>query len=419
MKRMAPILLMVMAAAVPARAGDGGGLSGILGGVGDPPSHDDKVSTPGAGKPGRAAPDKPGPSSTGARPDKKLRENIRRLEQKIAALEKATPASLKPVENVAEAARRVRNLQAKLDAARKNLVTLDREETARLAKRKQEFDKKWAQYAEPIEAGKPPAGMNALEWARLCDDYFWEKADMQADFAAAHERLQRKMDRRMAALGKALREAKQHAESIRKRWKDFSPGQRKFMARMMAWKLHQAQLLAAKQAMKDLKKLLADLDGSDKMRGDAVETEAVEGTGYLLADRLREGVLREMQLSDATRFPSEADLDKGLSHNDWQTILEQPTRQEAKVKWIAEQLRLANEELRHAEARVKAEDAALLRRMRAEGESPAAVRRKAEELDASRKRRIRRRQDEAREDVDQYRAYLAKETAALEKMRKP
>ncbi len=32
---------------------------------------------------------------------------------------------------------------------------------------------------------------------------------------------------------------------------------------------------------------------------------------------------------------------------------------------------------------------------------------------------IRRRQDEARDDVDQYRAYLAKETAALEKMRKP
>ncbi len=126
-----------------------------------------------------------------------------------------------------------------------------------------------------------------------------------------------------------------------------------------------------------------------------------------------------MQLSGAACFPSEADLDKGLPHNDWQAILAQPTRQEAKVKWIAEQLRLANQELRHAEARVKAKDAALLRRMRAEGVSPAMVRRKAKELEASRKQRIRRRQDEARDDVDQYRAYLAKETAALEKMRKP
>ncbi|MCK4624735.1 MAG: hypothetical protein KAV00_05445 [Phycisphaerae bacterium] len=57
--------------------------------------------------------------------------------------------------------------------------------------------------------------------------------------------------------------------------------------------------------------------------------------------------------------------------------------------------------------------------MRAEGESPIAVRRKAKELEASRKRRIRRRKDEARSDVNQYRAYLAKETAVLEKMRKP
>ena len=107
MKRMAPILLMVFAAAVAARAEDGGGMSGVLGGVGDPPSHDDKVSTPGAGKPGRAAQDKPGPASTGVRPDKKLRDDIRRLEQRIADMEKATPASLKPVESVAEAEKRV------------------------------------------------------------------------------------------------------------------------------------------------------------------------------------------------------------------------------------------------------------------------------------------------------------------------
>ena len=419
MKHVAIMLSMFLAAATTARAGDNGGLSGILGGVGDSPSHDDNTSNAGTGKAGRAAPHKSEPAPTGVRPGEKLREEIRRIERKVAAAEKAAPADIKPVESLAGAEKRVRDMQARLDAARENLVTLDHEETVRLAKRKQEFDKKWAKYAEAIEAGKPPAGMNAMEWARLCDDYFWEKADMQADFASAHERLKRKMARRTDALARALREAKKHAQSMRKRWKDFSPGQRKFMARMMAWKLHQAQILTAKQSLMDLKKLLADLEGSDKMRGDAVEEEAVEGSGFLLADRLRQLVLREMQLSGARRFPSEADLDKGLPHNDWQTILAQPTRQEAKVKWIAEQLRLANEELRHAEARVKAKDSAVLRRMRAEGESPAAVRRKAKELEVSRKQRIRRRQDEARDDVVQYRAYLAKETAALEKMPKP
>jgi len=419
MKRMTLIVVMVLAVAAPLRAKEGGGLTGRLGGVGDPPSHDDNTSTPGTGKPRRAAPSKPKPSPAGVRSGKKLREEIRRLEQKIAAMEKATPADMKPVESMAEAEKRVRDLQANLDAARENLATLDRKETARLAKRKQEFDKKWAKYAEAIEAGKPPDGMNALQWARLCDDYFWEKADMQADFAAAHERLKRKMAHRTAALDKALQEAKKHAESVRKQWKNFSPRQRKFMARMMAWKLHQARILAAKEALRDLKKLLADLEGSDKMRGDAVEEEAVESSGFWLPDKLRHLVLREMQLADATKFPSEADLDKGLPHNDWQTILKQPTRQEAKVKFIVEQLRLANEELRHAEARVKAEDAALLRCMRDEGQSPADVLRKAKELDASRKRRIRKRQDEARKDVDHCRAQLARETAVLEKMRKP
>jgi len=57
--------------------------------------------------------------------------------------------------------------------------------------------------------------------------------------------------------------------------------------------------------------------------------------------------------------------------------------------------------------------------MRAEGETPKAVRRIAKDLDASRKRRIRQREDDARGDADQYRAQLAKETAALDKMRTP
>ena len=418
MKRMALMVFMILAAAGLSRA-EGGGLSGTLGGLGAPPSHDDNASTHGAGKPGRAGPEKPRLAPAGVRPDKKLREEVRRLEQKIATMEKATPASVEPVASVAEAERQVRDLQAKLDAARENLATGDREETARLARRKQEFDRKWAARAEAIEGGKPPAGTDALEWARLCDDYFWEKADMQADFAAAHDRLARQMARRTAALAKALTEAKQHAESVRKRWEDFSPGQRKFMARMMAWKLHQARILADKQALAELKKLLADLAGSDKMRGDAIEAEAVESSGYLLPDKLRTLVLREMQLSDATRFPSDADLDNGLPHNDWQAILAQPARQEAKVKWIAEQLRLANEELRHAEERVKAADDARLRRMRAEGESPDAVQRTAKDLDATRDRRVRLRKDEARKDVEQYRAQLTRETAALEKMRAP
>ena len=400
-----------------AAAAAGGGLAGALGEVGDPPSHDDDTAPAGTGKPGRAAPRKPGPSPTGVRPDEKLRDQVRRLEAKIAAGEKATAANLKPVDSMAEAEKRVRQLQQMLDDARKDLATLDREETARLAKRKRDFDKKWADHAEAIEAGTPPAGMSPLEWARLCDDYYWDKADMQADFASAHERLKRRLDRRTAALDKALREAREHAENVRKRWKDFSPGQRKFMARMMAWKLHQAELLAARQALADLKKLLADLEGSDKMRGDAIESEAVETTGYLLPDRIRQLVLREMQLSDATRYPSDVDLDAGLPHNDWQAILAQPTRQEAKVKWLAEQLRLANEDLRHAEARVKAADEAVLRRMRADGEPPDAVARKARQLDATRPKRTRARQADARNDLHQYRDQLEKEAAELEKMR--
>jgi len=215
MKLIVFILSAVLAATTPVRAEGKGSMSGVLDDVGNQPSHGDNASTPGAGKSGRAATAKPGPSPTGIRPDKRLREEIRRIERKVAAMAKATPASLKPVKSMAEAERRVRGLQARLDTARENLVTLGREETARLA----------------------------------------------------------------------------------------------------------------------------------------------------------------------------------------------------------------NEEQRHAEARVKAEDAALLRRMRAEGESPgespAALRRKAKELGASRKRRIHRRQDEARRDANQYRAYLAKETAALAKMRKP
>ncbi len=419
MKRGALILLIVLASCAVVRGVDKeNGEGGILGALRGAPDHQDDDTSPGTGKPGRAkseTSDAPVDVPTGGT----LRDEIARLEKQIAEMEKVTPANVEHVDSLAEAEKHISRLQQNLDETRKDLTALDRADTARLAQRKQQFDRKWSDHADTIKAGKVPEDADPMEWARLCDEYFRQKADVEAYFAASGERLKRMMAARTAPLEKALKEASKHAELLRRMQKDFSPGQRKFMARMMGWKLHKAELIAARHKLRNLRKLLADLEGASEARDDPIEQETVEKSGYLLADALRMLVLREMQLSDATRFPSEVDLDGGLPLSDWQRILEQPARQKAKVKWVAEQLRLAHEEYRHAEARVKAGDQAFLNRMRAQGASQDYIRRKQAELRQTRPKRISDRKSAAQGDIALYKKMLKEETAELTGMSKP
>lgn len=415
----AVILATAIFSAGPASApADGPG--GILGAPGEKPDHADRPEHEGAGPPAGAKPP-PGPPAAGAglNPHAGLDERIARLNKRIAEMEKVTRETVRPVDALAEAEERVRRLEKAMDKARGELAAADREEAARLARRKLAFDEKWKQHADAIEKRARPAETPPLQWAELCDEYCWERADLEADFAAVRRRIRRDADRRVTPLTLAVDQARQHVERIRKGRKDVPPEAVRLTDRTAGWRAHKAELLAEKNRLAELGKLQVDLKGSSKSRKDLIETEAVEQSGFMLTDALGRLVLREFALSDATRFPSRADLDGGLSLPEWAKVFDALTRRRARLAYAVEQVRLADKALRGLAEATKADDEAKLRFAREMGFGEDAVRAEAERSDKSRPRRIADRKAELTGRLEYWTAQAAAESAELKRMEKP
>ncbi|HUT59605.1 MAG TPA: hypothetical protein VNA25_17300 [Phycisphaerae bacterium] len=399
-----------------ASSGWAGGLAGRLGEIADPPRPDptDRPEQPGTGDPADAtgaAPKAP------PRPRTDVKDQIAKLKAEIARMRKVTPSDVEPV-GVEEAEKRVRRLREAMEKARADLTGADRQEAARLARLKSDFDKKWAERAEAIEKGKKPEGMSPLEWARLCDDYYWGRASLEAEFAKAKGRLTKKMDRKLAALEKAVRDAEEHLRLIREKRKLMSDGTRRFMDRMAAWKLHKARLAAAERALKDLAAIQKDVEGAKERRGDPIEAEAIESTGYLLADKLRQLVLRELQLADATPFPSDEQLDKGLPLPKWMTLYGHDERRRARYEYAREQLRLANKALHDLKEEMDAEDRAKLEFLKQLGLSEEELTEEAAKLKKTRAKRQMERAEALGKSIEHWRKEVAAEAAEAERMEK-
>ena len=406
------MLVLTGAGALPASAR---GIADRMGEI-TKPDHGEQPEKDGSGdaaarKDGAAAATKVEPAK-----DDQTERRIKELEGKLRKMKGVDIGSVRPIDDLDRAEKHVTKMRAALEKARKDLTIVDLEETKRLAKKKLEFDKKWEKYGEAIRKGEKPEGMSAELWAALCDDYYGDRAELEADFAEAKERLEAGMKRRLALFERSVREAEKHYKLIKKKYKGASEGTRKLMARMMGWRAHQARMLALREALARLRQLRADRQGSGESRKDPIEREAVEQTGFLLADALRRLVLRELVLSDATQEPSRADLDKGLRMPEWMNEKDGLARERAKLKWLAEQLRLAHKGLLRAEQEIAAEDEARLDYLRADGASDAEVRKQQAKLQKTRQKRLGARRQKLNARRNHWKAELGKAQAILDRM---
>lgn len=406
------LLVLLLTTIVPAAA-LGGGLVDSLGKATDPPDDKDRPEGEGQGKP--ATPDAPWkpPEKPAPAPTTDIDGKIAGLRRRIQEMEKVKAEDIEPVDGLGEAQRRVGRLRDAVEKGRQDLAGVDQAETRRLAERVREFEQKWKGQAEAIERGQIPPGLDPMTWAGRCDDYFTEKADLEADAAGAARRLRTEQDRRLAPLAHALEDAEQHVEQMRRAYSGLSDGQKQFFGRMLAWKLHKAHLLAAKQALADLERLRQDRLAQARKAEDPIEAEIIEKTGYLLADALARLVLRELSLADADRVPDR--IDKGIPLPDWMKHREAEARLQAKCEYVAEQLELTQKALRNLQRDLEDEDAAEVARLQRSKAPPAAVREKQRELQESRVHRLNERREELLRQKAHWNKALEEASAELQK----
>lgn len=393
-----------------------GGPTDSLGKPGDPPDPKDRPAWDGRGKPARPGAWQP-PQIPEAGADKTLHAKIDRLRKKIAEMKKVRLADLEPVDGLTEARLRAGRLREALEKARKDLTAVGADETKRLAEVRKTFDEKWKGHAGAVEARKTPEGMDAITWAIMCDDYYSEKADVEADLAGSAHRLKGQTDRKLAPLDQAVKGAEGFVERMTTAYEGLTGDERRFLGRMLAWKEHQAQLLAAREALAELERLQADRRGEKRKATDPIEIQTIEQTGYLLAGRLRMLVLREMSLADASKPP--ANIHDDLSLPDWMKRREAEARLKARIEFASEQLRLADGGLERLKDDLDAEDARELQALKDLGASEAEVLAKRRELAQSRAARSNRRRQELLKQQGYWKEQLEDAARALAKLKPP
>jgi len=390
-----------------------GGAAGVLGEIGSDPSAADRPETPAVGLPADVP--LPAPAAAPKRdPRADLAARIDALRGRIEAMKKLRPETIQPLDGQADVDAEARRLEDALAKAKAALAAADRDETARLAKRKRDIDAMYGPLAAAIESGQKPEDLSPLDWALRCDEYFRAKADYDADLAETRGRLQRQTDRKLANLTRAVQDARSLADRVRGARDLMTPGEKQFIDRMVTWKAHQADLMIAQETLQELLKLQADLQGATELRGDPIEAETVEQTGFLLADALQKLVMRELSLAEATSQPTSQDLDRGLILPEWVALMDSPARAKARHAYALEQLRLAEKALAELDQDIQNEDAQELRFLREIGLAEADVRDQAETLAKSRQTRMLAREDELLKSRDHWRTEVAESAAALE-----
>jgi len=430
---------------------------GLLGGldIGEGPSHGAATEPPGRGQPASAeAPPRDGAIPPGGPPapsekpraERSLEERIAELEKQNEALRKASADDLPPIHSIEEAQKALEALQETRRKAREDLTMADREASHTAALKRAQFEKEWKERldaahngltAEQLLSGQMPEGMNPDVWTDYCDRYFRELGELEADLAQTARSLAAKRKRELAALDQPIAQV----EDVLKRWKAAprDPALDKLHGKLMAMRALAAQREAAAVALADLKKLLAEQNGQDSGRSDEMIRMTWKSTGNLLADALSKNVLRELTLSDC-HYPPRTKPDKPLEGlgdpPEWmgKDFRDNPlNRQRAKVKFLAEQLRLARQHQKMADLEVRDEDRgavhgyarSLEQADRREGKlndpaaqaaRKAAVERYARELEASRAERIEKRRADSAHGAADCEKLLRQESAALQDM---
>jgi hypothetical protein len=292
-----------------------GGLGG-LGGPGEGPRRDDSAETPPAdgpraggrpeGRPGRPA-GGPGKQDEDDINTLRLKSRIEVLEHVIReAEERKRPES---IDSMKDAERRVKWLESQLDKMKKDLDMADRDAARKTREEEDAFRAKWKNVMEAIEKGEPPAGMSPAEWARALDEFYREKAALDAAKMDRRRRIEERRRKQLAAQENLVQKARDVLQDLKRTGKRDDPVTR-LRKQLLEKRAHDAQLALWRKKLAEYKALLAESRGKKGGRHDPLMEDVFKGTGFWYVDVMRRE-FRKVWLDSHKMPPSDKAL--GLS----------------------------------------------------------------------------------------------------------
>ncbi len=150
-----------------------------------------------------------------------------------------------------------------------------------------------AALAEAIKSGKRPEGIKEADWASLSDLFERDLDEMDATDTVSAQRRRKLRARQVAPIEEALKKAEAYIERVEGFADTLTPEQKRFFAKAMAWRLHQARLAEARRRLRDAEALDRERRGEASGRTDATFTGAVGGA-YNKAASVLQKVARKM-----------------------------------------------------------------------------------------------------------------------------
>lgn len=430
------IALAVAALAAPASAQPGkrGGLLDGLGGgpAGGPaggPSHTD---CPGPTNPGGRPPPlvnpppvlTPPPAPPGAGADG-LNAEIEAMRRRLAELEGKRPGDLPTSIDPAKAREIIDRYKAAAAKLAAEVPAEDRARMDRLRERQAAFHEQFDKHRQAIETGVCPEGMKPADWAKLCDDYYLQRAQLEASLKGA----ERAMRQRSGRAGEAQRQVDAAEAALREA---LASGQR--LGPELIARLHQARIALLRQRLRELEAIRTEREGKESRRNNASTSAAFYREGDWYIDTMN-WLAREISLVGRAGPPADPAAD-GLAIPDWLTNAAKMSalqRQRAKVKWISRQMEVLSQAMADAMTQTRDADEEQLRQRRAEleaadraddpslsdGAKKLARQRALDELKAEQERtrpdRVKAQRDRLKAELDEYAKRMEVETAALQR----
>ncbi len=168
-----------------------------------------------------------------------------------------------------------------------------------------------AALAEAIKSGKRPEGIKRSDWASLSDLFERDLEEMNASDAVSAQRRRKLRARQLAPIESAIKNAEDYVDRVDGFADTLTPEQKRFFAKAMAWRVHQARLAEARRRLRDAEALDRERRGETSGRTDATFTGAVGGA-FNKATSVLQKVARQMD-TDGHGAPPPSDQ---LADND-------------------------------------------------------------------------------------------------------
>lgn len=447
MKRLisfALVTTLTLAATLPAHAQPappkkrGGLLDGLGEGPAKPegPSHTDgtQPTNPGGRPPPVVNPPPiataPPPATKPPATDPALEAEIERTRKALDALRAKKPGELPTTMDAEKARAIIDKYKRAAEAMGTDVSSDDHARAERLKARDAAFHEKFDKHKEAITSGQRPDDMTPSQWARFCDEYYLERAKLEASMKAAERDLRER--------GQQPTEAAQKLEAAEKALQELEAANRRGSSADLIAKLHDARIALIAQRLRELEQLRAERQDKESGRDNASTASAFHREGDWYIDSLN-WITRQMELMGRAGPPANS-LSDGLPIPDWLErahTLSAADKHKAKLRWLSRQMEALSQMMADAKANAEADDEIQLDRLRSDledadrltdprlqDEAKAAEReRKVAELketqDETRAARVNEERRSLRAELEAYAQSLAAENAALDELNKP